>query len=125
MAKRSDMNSRQRAGQELVALFSKPALKEIGKRAPKKKARLTAEDIGFYRGVAVAVNIISVFDDPVIAKEIVHACGTLKDFKAAGVEEYDLKHVRAAFRGETWRPPVPATKRRAALSAAARDRGAA
>lgn len=93
------------AGMELAAIFARPTVRKIGSKAPRSKARLTAEDIGFYRGVAVAVNILSVFDEPIIAKEIVTACGQFKDFKAAGVEEYDLKHVRAAFKGETWREP--------------------
>ncbi|MGH3055861.1 MAG: hypothetical protein ACRDL7_12885 [Gaiellaceae bacterium] len=103
------MAQREAAGKELAALFARPTAREIGKRAPKRKALLTAEDRGFYRGVAVAINILSVWDEPTIAKEIVTACGKLKDFKDAGVEEYDLKHVRAAFKGETWRPASPDT----------------
>src|SRR5690349_16677654 len=100
-AKKMTMSDRQAAGMELVALFARPTVRNIAKRAPKNKAHLTAEDRGFYRGVAVAISIISMFDKPVIAQEIVRACGKLKDFKDSGVEEYDLKHVRAAFKGET------------------------
>lgn len=56
----------------------------------------------FILGFAVAVaSLVRDHDEPVHAASIIAGHGvSLKDFEAAGVEEFDLKPLRALFRSE-------------------------
>lgn len=54
---------------------------------------------GFTKGVAVVIaEIIRDYDEPTMARGICDSCGfSLKDFKEAGIEDYDLQEIKKIF----------------------------
>jgi hypothetical protein len=64
-------------------------------------SKMGDEEKGFIRGVAWAVQILAARGEDTFAGELISNSGfTTKDFKAAAVDEYDMKAVRKIKRSE-------------------------